>query len=329
MSNRRALLVVAAIAVTTFFLFWLWPATMPGQSDFSATAPTGDQQNSHNAELDDSASQIDEAGMSIQQRRQQRLLAMQELLQAGLAEPGNLMATIQQLRQQCLPDEDCAALIDQALAEFPDADFARLVANAISRLPLYEAAMQETLMSMATPARERYATIQALREQTLGVEETKALFGQEAAWAEYQFRFGELMSDPALASMPADQRLAALQALRQSTLAEYPEALSTVEGDSGRYERELALLSAGVTDAAALADITRELRLSYFGPEQTAAMEARDQVVNEQQQSVSDYQQAVKQLDEELMPLKAQLPVSEWSQLYEQRLTELRLQYFP
>ena len=329
MSLRRALLVVTAIAVTTFFFFWLWPNALSGQTDVSATAATGVRQASGSAGSAESASQIDEAGMSIQQRRQQRLLAMQDLLTAARAEPGNLMATIQQLRQLCLAGDDCAALIDQALAEFSDADFARLVANAIARLPLYEAAMQETVMSMATPARERYATIQALREQTLGVEETEALFGQEAAWAEYQFAFGELMSDPGLTSMSADQRLAALDALRQNTLAEYPQALTAVEGNTGRYERELALLGAGVTDATALADITRQLRLTYFGAEQTAAMEARDQVVDQQQQSVSDYQQAVQQLDEELMPLKAQLPESDWNQLYQERLTELRLQHFP
>ena len=328
MSLRRALLVVTAFAVTTFFFFWLWPTQLPDQAQLDAAA-NGEQQLARSAGFAAPDSQVDEAAMSIQQRREQRLLTMQELLQSAQQQPGNLMATIQQLRLQCLPQEDCSALIDQALAQFADADFAQLVASAIARLPLYEAAMQETVMSMATPAPERYAAIQALREQTLGIEETEALFGQEAAWAEYQFRFGELMSDPALATMPADQRLAALENLRQDTQAEYSQALSAVEGNSGRYERELALLSAGITDTTALADITRQLRLTYFGAEQTAAMEARDQVVSQQQQSISDYQQAVRQLDEELSPLKTQLPENEWSQVYEQRLTELRLQYFP
>jgi hypothetical protein len=329
MSLRRALLVVTAVAVATFFFLWLWPAALPGQADPSSNPASTADNASYRAGLDGSDSQVDEAGMSIEQRRQQRLVAMQDLLQAALAEPGNLLATIKQLRQQCLPEDDCGALIDHALAAFPDADFARLVANAIARLPLYESAMQETVMSMATPARERYATIHALREQTLGVEETEALFGQEAAWAEYQFRFGELMSDPTLTSMPPDQRLAALETLRQDALADYSQALDAVEGNSGRYERELAVLSAGVTDAATLADITRQLRLSYFGAEQTAAMEARDQVVSQQQQSVSDYREAVRQLDAELAPLKSQLAQSDWTVLYEQRLTELRLQYFP
>lgn len=327
---RRVLLMVAAVAVTILLASLLWPTATPPQQQSPNTLSASEQRQDNKKPFASSINPVsDEATASAQQRRQTRLAAMQELLAAAQAQPGNLQATLSALRQQCLPDEDCAALIDQALADFPDSDFARLVANAISRLPLYENAMQTTTMSMTTPPRQRYATIHALREQTLGIEETAALFGQEAAWAEYQFSFGELSSSTALASLSAEQRLAALDALRQDTLGDYQQALSAVEGNSGRYERELTLLSAGITDPAAIAEIRQQLRLSHFGAEQAAAMEGRDQAVAQQQQTVTDYQEALQQLNTELAPLKEGLQANEWQQLYQQRLTELRLQHFP
>lgn len=326
---RRVLLMVAAVAVTILLASLLWPTATPQQQRPDPHSTSAQQQDSSTSFASANTPFSDETSAGAQQRRQARLTAMQDLLAAAQAQPGNLQATLSALRQQCLPEEDCAALIDQALANFPDADFARLVANAIARLPLYESAMQATTMSMTTPPRQRYAAIHALREQTLGMEETAALFGQEAAWAEYQFSFGELSSSSALASMSAEQRLAALDSLRQDTLGDYQQALSTVEGSRGRYERELTLLSAGITDPATMAAIRQQLRLKHFGAEQAATMARRDQEIAQQQQSITDYQEALQQLNAELAPLKEGLQESEWQQLYQQRLTELRLQHFP
>jgi hypothetical protein len=326
MSLRRALLVVTAFAVATFFIFWLWqnptPTSQPGP-DQTNSATTSDSSRAN------TAPGMDEAAMSTEQRRQLRIDTMRDLLEMARAEPGNLQRTLQQLRQQCGQGDDCAALIQAALDALPDQDFAALVASALARLPLYEAAMAQVVMSMETPARQRYAAIHTLRQQTLGVAETEALFGQEAAWAEYQFRFGELMSSDTLTSLSPQQRLAALDALRSDTLGDYQPALAEVEGDSGRYDRELALLTAGLTDPASIDAITGQLREQYFGTEQAAAMAARDQVVRQQQTAVAEYQLAVEQLDQDMAPLKTQMAEDLWNLSYEQRLTELRLQYFP
>lgn len=326
MSLRRALLVVTAFAVATFFIFWLW-------QDPTTTPPPAPDQINNTTTSDSSrantAPDMDEAAMSTEQRRQLRIDTMRDLLEMARAEPGNLQKTLLQLRQQCSESDDCDALVQAALDALPDREFAALVASALERLPLYEAAMAQVVMSMETPARQRYAAIHELRQQTLGIAETEALFGQEAAWAEYQFRFGELMSSESLTTLSAEQRLATLESLRQESLGDYQSALADVEGDSGRYERELALLTAGLTDTASIAAITGQLRLQYFGAEQAAAMAARDQQVEQQQNTVAEYQQAVEQLDQELAPLKAQMAEDIWNQTYEQRLTELRLHYFP
>ena len=327
MSLRRALLVVTAFAVATFFMFWLWPITPPSASSGAAAGSATSTTSAGAGNRSDPG--MDEAGMSAEQRREARINAMQDLLNAARAEPGNLQRTLQQLRLLCQTGDDCSALIDAALASLPDQQFAALVASAMARLPLYEAAMAELVMSMQTPARDRYAAIHELRQQTLGIEETEALFGQEAAWAEYQFRFGELMSSDSLSGLSAEQRLSALASLRQEALGDYQEALADVEGNSGRYERELALLTAGLTDQARIDSLTQQLREQYFGAEQAAAMQRRDNEVEQQQDTIRDYQDAVRQLGDDLAPLKTQMDETSWNQLYEQRLTQLRLQFFP
>lgn len=253
--------------------------------------------------------------------------AMQSLLHDAQQQPGNLAHTLQQLRQQCVPEDDCDALIRMALAGYADADFAALVEQAMARLPLYEIAMQELVMSMRQPPRERYDAIHALREQTLGRDVTEALFGQEAAWAEYQFRYGELMETAA--ALSATDRLAALNALRDASFGDYTDALHQVEGIDGRYQRELALLLAGVEDASQRAQITRDLRHRHYPPEVIAQLEQRDRQQQQNEQRVLDYQQAVAALQQDMDAVRSTLPDQAWQQQYEQALRQLRAQYFP
>ncbi|PKM23218.1 MAG: hypothetical protein CVV10_00250 [Gammaproteobacteria bacterium HGW-Gammaproteobacteria-14] len=333
---RRILLGVVALAATLFFAFLILPGnnnSLGGGGTAKSLATEKKTAGANSAHQDrtaiDEEWQMDEASMSKQQRRLAALETMHELLRNAQRNPGNLNATLRSLRLHCDSPEQCSAMIDEALASFPDSDFAALVTNAITRLPLYEATMQETIMSTNTPARERYETIHALREQTLGIEETEALFGQEAAWAEYQFRFGELMSDPALASLSSEARLAALEVIRQDSAGHYLEAVSETEGASGRYEREVALLTAGIEEGDAKRDIINTIRTRHFGAEQAQNMAARDQVVEAQQKTVRSYQEDLQQLVKSLEPLRGQISNDEWDQRYQQEVTELRLKHFP
>lgn len=295
-------------------------ATSAGVADFSIATPPS----AVDLSTDFPAS---EAAAGILARRAARVEAMQSLLAAAQAQPGNLAMTLQQLRQHCLPDENCDALIRQALAGYPDAVFAALVEQALTRLPLYEQAMQEVVMSMNTPPRERYDAIHALREETLGRDITEALFGQEAAWAEYQFRYGDLMEGAA--ALSAADRLNALNGLREASFGDYAEALDQVEGIDGRYQRELALLLAGVEDATTRAQITRDLRQRYYPADTIAQLEALDRQQQRNNQRVLDYQQAVAALQQEMEAVRNTLSDQAWQQQYEQGLRQLRVQYFP
>lgn len=326
MSPRRTLLVVTAVAVTTLFLLLLWSSS-PTPQDTVATAAGHTTSTSHTTS--DSNAGPDEHAMSEYQRRQARLTAMQEALDQARRHPGNLQRDLTALRRLCDSRDDCQAMLDEALASYPDQDFASLVSDALARLPLYEGAMMTIVMSTALPPRDRYQTIHALRLETLGPDVTEALFGQERAWAEYQFAFADLISDPSLAQWPAADRLAALETLRQQALGDYAADLTELEGVWGRYERELALLSAGVEDANQRQAIARQLQHQHFDADTAAALAAREDQVRAQQQAVQDYQAAVAALRDELTPLAAQMDAARWQALYEQRLTALRLQHFP
>jgi hypothetical protein len=327
MSLRRALLVVGGPSAPTPFFFSVWSPLFDGHAG-SAIHDTSSA-NTPSSLAGTSASTVDEAAMSAEDRRRLTLEAMHDLLRSAQQQPGNLLQTLQQLRARCGDAEDCQRLIEEALDSYGDPAFASLVMNAMARLPLYESAMQQTVMSMETPPRERYAAIHAMRQELIGIAETEALFGQEAAWAEYQFRYGELLADPALANLPADQRLAALNQLREEALGDYRDALAAVEGSHGRYERELAVLTEGISDATEISRLTQQLRITHFGAETASYMAERDEVVREQQAVLSSYQDAVKALDANMAAMKSQMDEASWQRIYEQRLTEIRLQYFP
>ena len=269
---------------------------------------------------------FDEAAMGEADRRAAALKNMHDHLQQAQRQPGNLRAFFQELNRLCR-GADCETLLAEILADYPDQAFAAMIERIFQRMPLYEQAMQQTRMSTSIPAEQRFERIHSLREQTLGVEETEAMFGQETAWAKYQFRYGELRQQ-ARHLAPAE-RLAALENLRDETFGDYADALTEVEGPQGAYQRERDLLLAGIEDANERQRIAHELRVSHFGEERAASMAQRDEREAEQQAEVADYQQALSDLQQELQMQRDTMPADEWEALYQQRLRELRLEHFP
>lgn len=269
----------------------------------------------------------DEAAAGVAARLAARRDAMHQLLDHARKHPGNLSMALRELRAQCVPDEDCDALIRSVLQGYADADFAGLVEQAMTRLPLYEEAMQNTVMSTQVPPRERYAEFHALREQTLGPAVTEALFGQEAAWADYQFNYGDLMDNAE--GLSAAERLQRLDALRDASFGTYADALSQIEGTDGRYQRELALLLAGVEDAGERQRITDELRRQHYDADTLARLAHRDRQQAEAAQQVEAYQADLARLRQDMAALSETLPEAVWQQQYEQALTQLRRQHFP
>ncbi len=319
--SRRHLLLTAAIAAVLVLVLALGLALRPGDD----AAGPGGMAAVPGASLP--AGDGGEAAMSAAAREQARISALADRLRALRRQPGNLPGLLESLRADCDSEAACRTLIDAALAEIGDPAFAAMLGRLLDRLPAYEAAMQSTVMSMQTPPRERYARIDALRQQILGVAETEFAFGQERAFAEFQFGYGELLAR-ADGLSPA-QRLAELERLRKEAWGSHAAALSAVEGRDGAYARELELLLAGVSNAAERERLTAQLRARHYSAEEAAQLAARDRDLASQQQQVAAYQQELAALQQAMEAERASLPASQWQALYEARMTALRLKHFP
>lgn len=272
--------------------------------------------------------------MSLGEETQARQQQLQQWLQQHLTDfkkqSGNLDAFLQAWKVQCQAEnqaKNCDALLRAALATHTDQAFANQMLRLLNSLPAYEAAMQSVVMSTATDPRQRYAKIWQLREQMLGQDGALLAFGQEKAFAEYQFQFAELKARAA--NLSGEQRLAELKQLQQQTLGRYGDQVRQAEGSAGDYEKALQLMLVGVNDPAAQAQITQQLRQQYFSPALAAQMAQRDQQVTEQKQQVDLYQTELATLKQQMAASQNSLPASAWQQQYEQRLTALRLKHFP
>ncbi len=323
MTRRSLFLVATLVLVSAGLLFWLASPLDDASSSGDGTLP-GALAGWTNR---DNSRDNNEAAMSEEQRHAAIVKSLSDRLREWQQQPGNLQALLTALRAHCQDDLSCSALIDEVLAAHPDREFAAMLSRLLSRLPSYEAAMQSVTMSMSVPPRERYARIQALRQQVLGVAETELAFGQERAYAEYQFGYGDLLARAG--EMTPSQRLAALDELRKQTWGDYATPLQATEGKDGAYERERELLLVGVTSPAQQQQITDTLRVKHYGKEQAQQMAARDTVVTEQKQAVAHYQQDTEALRQEMDGMRATLTESQWQALYEERLTALRLKHFP
>ena len=258
--------------------------------------------------------------------RARALGRIREELMRAEEEPGNLQRFFDRLDRFCEGVQDCDELLDEAL-DSVDPEMAAMIERIQERLPAYEDQMQHTRMSREdTTPRERYERIHELREQTLGVEETEAMFGQERAFAEYRFGRSDLAARAE--QMAPEQRRQALDNLRSESFGEYQEALTREEGPLGRYQAERDLLLLDVEDETRRQQITREVRERHLDPETVERMEQRDERRREQQTEVDSYREAEQALREEMEAQRGEIPSEQWEQELRERMTELRREHF-
>lgn len=240
---------------------------------------------------------------------------------------GNLQQFFSELLSQCGREPDlCQALLEDRLAGYPDAAFASQLRTMLQQHYGYEAAMQAVRMNTGLPPQSRYQQLDAMRVQHFGEAATELLFGQERAWADYQFRYGELLDQAP--SLSTDQRLQSLAQLRSEAWGAYDSALASEEGRYGRYRRERELLLVGITDADERERIDQALLAQYFDADEASRIAGREQARQQQEQQQRQYDSARQALDQDMAALRASLPPAQWQQLYQQRLGELRQQLF-
>lgn len=287
------------------------------QASSQSTTSTGQSDDMHGMQNQSNDGSSNEANMR-QQQQQKNLI---EVIQDFQKHAGNINHLMTQLHQHC-EAEQCQRAINQALANYPDQQFAKTLAQLFERLPAYEKAMQSQIMSTNLSPQQRYEKIWNLREQTLGQPEAQLAFGEEKAFASYQFAYGELLARAP--QITAQQRLSELAKLQQ----QHKAVSSTVDGQSGSYDKALKLALIGVTDTAQQQQITQQLLTSYFSPQEAAALVAREKQVQQQQQQIDSYQSELTALKQDMNERKQTLSDSAWQQQYQLRLEQLRQKHF-
>lgn len=315
--------VLSVVVVTISVGIWLgfgssYAASQSDRTQASTRATQTGQPNNGQGMNHQSSGNSNDESLARQQQQQE---AISQLIQQFQRHAGNINQFMRQLYVYCQGDA-CQQMINQALADYPDQQFAKTLAQLLERLPAYEKAMQSQVMSTSMTPRQRYEKIWNLREQTLGQKEAQLAFGEEKEFASYQFAYGDLLARAP--QMTTQQRLAELDQLQR----QYKTTSSTVDGADGNYDKALKLALIGVTDPAQQQEIIQQQRLRYFSPQEAAQLAKREQQVEQQQQQVSSYQTDLAKLQQEMNQRRQALSESAWQQQYELRLEQLRQQHF-
>lgn len=328
--------VAIACAVATLGVYWLYAAEERAVA--SAVSPVAVIDLSPSRQPGDSLQAVagnssmvvsptagtSEADHSHQIRHQHDRLRWHDRIAGYSEEGGNFQQFFAQLLAQCGSEQDlCEALLNDRLAGYPDTALADRLRAVLQKMPAYEAAMKATVLSSEQSPEARYQTIDTMRVNFFGEASAEMLYGQERAWAEYQFGYERLIEQAAPSMAPA-QRLAELDNLKRNAWGPYYEPLSEQENASARYRQEKQLLLIGVSDSAQQEAITAALRQKYFDADLAHQIAEQETRSAEQKVQRATYAEARQVLQNEMQALQGRMPDSEWQSLYQTRLKQLR-----
>lgn len=245
-----------------------------------------------------SANAKDGLNFTHNQRDQQRPLIEQQQLakQLSLALSGDLAHPLahhlRHLQQYCQQQSACLNNITQHLPKAQQQQLAQLqqqqtvLAQRLANFP----------QNTHTDYSQRLANISALRQEVLGKENAKLLYGQEEAILAYQAAVDDFLKTTAR-SLSLTVRQQQLQQFKQQYLAEYLPVLNSYqEKGFNRYLEDLALAELDSKNNEQLAAIRLKTRQYYFGEQKAQQMAQQDQTQAEQQQRMAQYQHAKQQL---------------------------------
>ncbi|HNN29144.1 MAG TPA: lipase secretion chaperone, partial [Agitococcus sp.] len=228
---------------------------------------------------------------------QQRPLIEQQQLakQLSLALSGDLAHPLahhlRHLQQYCQQQSACLNNITQHLPKAQQQQLAQLqqqqtvLAQRLANFP----------QNTHTDYSQRLANISALRQEVLGKENAKLLYGQEEAILAYQAAVDDFLKTTAR-SLSLTVRQQQLQQFKQQYLAEYLPVLNNYqEKGFNRYLEDLALAELDSKNNEQLAAIRLKTRQYYFGEQKAQQMAQQDQTQAEQQQRMAQYQHAKQQ----------------------------------
>jgi hypothetical protein len=164
----------------------------------------------------------------------------------------------------------------------------------LTRLPRLNTRLANLPQNIQTPLSERLAVISQVRQDILGKDNAKLLFGKEEALISYQAALHQFIKSNPI-DMPLVQRLQHVSSLKKQFLNEY-QAIITPQGNYQNYLEALALAKIDAKDDEDLKNIQLQVRTMYLGAEKAKAMAIQDEWQQSQQQRMQQYQTEKKQI---------------------------------
>jgi hypothetical protein len=324
-----------ALALALLTALWLWKSTTAEPQAFetsrlamAAAAPSGaggepptPGSSTRATGLDRAGEDDPEAALGALERQEGQRQHWQERLSEFQEHSGNLQQFLELWQMQCR--DNCLSRLQDLLADYPDTAFAAQVLAIAAAFPTYLDAQSRLRQSTEEPPRERYARMDALREETFGTAGRDLLFGQEKAWAAQQFAYEDLLIEAPSLSTP--ERLDAFDRLQAATDEAVP---SLQQSQTERYRKALALALVGIQDPNEAAQVRATVQSRYLDPESTARVLAREAREADQQSQVMRYWEAVGAMEDEMAASRSSRPAAEWEAERQQRLESIRQDIF-
>ena len=287
--RQSTLLILSVIGLSMATVVYL--STLSPQSDQHVIHQLTQQATQHLTTADSSIkspSQTDQQRPVIEQK--------QLIKQLNLALSGDIHHPLNQqlrvLQQHCQQQITCINSITQQLPQTQQQQLAQLQ----QQQKILTQRLADFPQSTNTAYAQRLAAISTLRQEVLGKENAKLLYGQEEAVLAYQAAVDHFIKTNAQA-LSLNARQQQLQQFKQQYLADYLPVLKNYQNKGfNRYLEDLAIAELDSHNAEQLAAIRLNIRRSYFGEPKAQQMAQQDQTQAQQQQRMTQYQQAKQQL---------------------------------
>ena len=281
-------------------ILWLIMLSVGGLSYFSWQTPSANhavieqlsQQAAQNLSKQSSTQQIsthtDEQRFAIEQ--QQQIKHLQLDLSGDIHYP--LKQQLSLLTAYCHHDTNCI----EAIREQLNPEQQQQLRHIWQQQTLLEQRLANFPQSTNTDFAQRLAAISTLRQDILGKENAKLLYGQEEAILAYQAAVDSFIKTNAR-SLTLQARQQQLAQFKKDYLADYLPVLSEYRPQSyNRYLEDLAIAELDAKTTEQVSALRLKIRTAYFGSQQAEQMAQQDTWQQQQQQRMAQYQQAKQQL---------------------------------
>ncbi len=251
--------------------------------------------------------------------------ALQESVLAS-SQGQRLLHELTSFWQQCRHHENCEQLLSLQQSLLSESRY-QLLVNFPDNYQEQQRFMGELLISQDTSLVNKITNVQEIRAQVWG-ENTRILFGEQDAYYDYR----TTLTDTDNRFNDTDNAVEFIEEYTQM-LQEYHDDLTrfSLNSASAKYEQALQLIPSNMSENE-MANIKEQLANLYLTEHEQESIADREEQLNQQNEEILDYQQALNQLElslnHERATSKKSLNEQDWQAYKTEKLYTFRLNFF-